>query len=91
MNFFDAQDKARRATKWLVVVYVAATALIVAGVTLVVAATFFGLGAENRPPDPGVLIGTAVAATLLIVGGTLYRMAAPVVRRRPGRYRTWWG
>ena len=75
MNFFDAQDKARRATKWLVVVYVAATALIVAGVTLVVAATFFGLGAENRPPDPGVLIGTAVAATLLIVGGTLYRMA----------------
>ena len=33
MNFFEAQDRARRATRWLVIVYIVATALIVAGVS----------------------------------------------------------
>ena len=75
MNFFDAQDKARRATRWLVVVYAVATLLIVAGVTLVVAVAFYGLGTQGRPADPSVLIGTAIAAAVLIVGSTLYRMA----------------
>ena len=31
MNFFAAQDRARTASRWLVIVYLAATALIVAG------------------------------------------------------------
>lgn len=75
MNFFDAQDKARRATRWLVVVYVVATGLIVAGVTLVVAAAFYGFGSEGRTPDATVLVAAAVAATVLIVGATLYRVA----------------
>lgn len=76
MNFFESQDRARRATRWLVVVYVLATALIVAGVTLVVAAAFYMLGSPGIAPAPPVLLATAALATLLIVGATLYRTAA---------------
>ncbi len=75
VNFFDAQDKARRATRWLIVVYVVATALIVAGVTLVVAGAFYGFGSQGTPPDPSILLATAVAAAVLILGATLYRSA----------------
>ena len=75
VNFFDAQDKARRATRWLVLVYVVATALIVGGVTLVVAGAFYGFGSQATPPDPSILLGAAVAAAVLILGATLYRTA----------------
>ena len=47
MNFFDRQDQARRATRWLVVVYVVSTLLIVAGVTFVVAFGLTGLGIQD--------------------------------------------
>ena len=78
MNFFDAQDRARRATKWLVVVYIVATLLIVAGVTLIVG---FALGvfANNANSayaagDPtGLLVTTAVATALFIFGASLYK------------------
>jgi Zn-dependent protease with chaperone function len=74
VDFFAAQDRARRATRWLVVVYLLATALIVAAVTVVVA---FALSTQYAgPPDPALLGGTAVAATLLILGATAYKMAA---------------
>ena len=75
MNFFDAQDKARRATRWLVVVYGVATLLIVAGVTIVVAVALYGLGSQGRSVEPSVLLATAIGASVLIVGATLYRMA----------------
>ena len=75
MNFFDAQDKARRATRWLVVVYGIATLLIVAGVTLVVAVALYGLGTQGRSAEPSVLLATAIGAAVLIIGATLYRMA----------------
>ncbi len=75
MNFFDAQDQARRASRWLVIVYGGATLLIVAGVTLVVAAAFYGFDPQSNPPDVNVLAGTAIAATVLILGATLYRTA----------------
>jgi len=75
VNFFDAQDKARRATRWLVVVYLAATVLIVAGVTLVVAGAFYTVGEVGTPPHPALLLWTAAAATLLIVGSTLFKTA----------------
>ena len=48
MNFFDAQDQARKATRWLVVVYVLATALIVAGVTLIVGFALFGTTTDEQ-------------------------------------------
>jgi Zn-dependent protease with chaperone function len=76
VNFFEAQDRARRATRWLIIVYVVATVLIVAGVTLVVGAAFYLLGSPGIAPDPAVLLFTAALATALIVGSTLYRTAA---------------
>ena len=75
MNFFDAQDRARRSTRWLVIVYVVATALIVAGVTLVVAVAFHMVGETGRPADPSILVATAILATLLIIGATVYKTA----------------
>jgi len=75
VNFFDAQDRARRATRWLVIVYVIATALIVAGVTLVVAVAFHMVGETGRPADPSILVATAILATLLIIGATVYKTA----------------
>ena len=78
MNFFDAQDRARRASKWLVVVYIISTALIVAGVTLIVAfafGVFSDSGASQYPGgDPStLLITTAVATTLFILGASLFK------------------
>jgi Zn-dependent protease with chaperone function len=73
MNFFDAQDRARRSTRWLVVVYVIATLLIVAGVTLVVGVGLAGMGQYDTPTNPTVLGFTAIATTLFILGATLYK------------------
>lgn len=72
MNFFDAQDRARRSTRRLIVAYVIATLLIVAGVTAVVA---FALYSNMRSPDPVVLVFTAACTALVIVGATVYRTA----------------
>ncbi len=84
MNFFSAQDKARRTTRRLVFVYILATILIVLGVTLVVGGALFnfteaGYGvsfdvflAQQAP----ILIGTAVLTTLFILGATAYKTAA---------------
>ena len=77
MNFFEAQDKARRASKWLVVVYLVATALIVAGVTLVFAAGLGMLSGQggNIGDASGFLIAVAVITTLVIFGSSLYKTA----------------
>ena len=72
MDFFDAQERARRTTRWLVVVYVLATIVIVAAVTAVVAFGLYTTG-ETRAVDPAALFATAAAATLLIVGATIYK------------------
>ena len=73
MNFFDAQDRARRSTRWLVVVYVVATILIVAGVTLIVGVGLNAVGQYDSLADPTILGFTAVATTLFILGATLYK------------------
>lgn len=70
MNFFDRQDQARRATRWLVLVYIVSTLLIVAGVTIVVAFGLTGLGIQI---DAAVLGITAVATALFIVGSSLFK------------------
>ena len=81
MNFFAAQDRAKRASRRLIAVYVVATAIIVAGVTLVVGiALYAGSGAVYQPAvfldrQGPVLVVTAVVTTLFIVGATLYRMS----------------
>ena len=85
MNFFEAQDQARRASKRLVYVYLLATFLIVAGVTLVMGlALYLGTDTSYYRVTPGqfageyagVLIGTAVATSLLIFGATAYKTSA---------------
>jgi Zn-dependent protease with chaperone function len=75
VNFFDAQDRARRATRWLVIVYVLASVLIVAGVTAIAAAAFMMVGENGRPADPAVLVVVAALAALLIIGATLFKTA----------------
>jgi len=78
LNFFDAQDRARRASKWLVVVYVLATALIVVGVTLIVGFAFgvfssSGSSAYTGGDPTRLLVITAVATTLFIFGASLFK------------------
>ena len=84
MNFFDAQDQARRASGRLVVAYVVATALIVAGVTAVVGAAMYTTTTESMAYASGdflryragTLTAVAVLTTLLIVGASLFKTAA---------------
>jgi Zn-dependent protease with chaperone function len=78
LNFFDAQDRARRASKWLVVVYIIATALIVVGVTLIVGFAFGVFSDSNSNEyasgDPtSLLVTTAVVTTLFILGASLFK------------------
>ena len=73
MNFFDAQDRARRATSWLVIVYILATVQIVAGVTAIAAGAFLMVGETRQPADPAVLATVATLAALLIIGATIFR------------------
>lgn len=90
MNFFAAQDRARRTTRRLVVAYIAATLAIVAAVTALVGIALYNFTAAgfDYTTSLGVtrgafivdqlttLIATAVITTLFILGATLYRTAA---------------
>ncbi|MDJ0812957.1 MAG: M48 family metallopeptidase [Woeseiaceae bacterium] len=83
MNFFDAQDQARRSSRRLVVVYLLATASIVAGVTLIVALASYTFTSLNH----GMTFGTflvnysglfalvALVMVLVIVGATGFKTA----------------
>ncbi len=80
MNFFDAQDNARKATRWLVIVYSVATLLIVTGVTFVV---YFALNVASTTTtgptmgDPtALLVGTALVTATVILGATLVKTAS---------------
>ena len=80
MNFFDAQDQAKRTSRWLVVLYLLATLLIVAGVSLVVVAAIIftgngsiGNGGNFFFDQAPLLLGVAAITTLFIIGATLYR------------------
>ncbi len=75
MNFFDAQDNARRVTRRLVIVYLLATFLIIVAVTAVVGVALFGMGINGNALDSSALGSIAVMTLLLIIGATLYRTA----------------
>ena len=70
MNFFGAQDQARRTSRWLVLAYLLSAVLIVAGVTAIVAAALYQGAAEI---NPAVLTATAIGTVAVIVGATLYK------------------
>ncbi len=84
MNFFDAQDQARRASGRLIVAYVVATALIVAGVTAIAGIAMYTTTTESMAYPAGdfmryragTLAAVAVLTTLLIVGASLFKTAA---------------
>ena len=84
MNFFDAQDKARRSTRRLVILYLLATAGIILGVAMVlVGVLYLGGGSEYSPRFGDFFIGNlpvlaivAVLVTLLIGGATAYKTSA---------------
>jgi len=83
VNFFDVQDRARRSSRRLVFLYLLSTALIVAGVSLIIGFALYNV------VDPGqafsfssfftnqasILIGTAVITTIFIIGATLVKTA----------------
>jgi Zn-dependent protease with chaperone function len=82
VDFFDAQDRARRASRWLIVVYAVATALIVAGVTLIVGFVLASYSDGTYPVDgvldqhTPLLIATAVLTALFIFGASAFKTAS---------------
>ena len=81
MNFFAAQDQARRSSRRLVFAYIAATIAIVLGVTAVVGFALFNVSQSGYDNTPGqfireqapLLLGTALLTTLFIFGSSLYK------------------
>ncbi len=90
MNFFEAQDRARRTSRRLVGAYIASTIAIVLAVTTLVGVVLFNYSragydyAASAGLTTGdfiaqqqtVLIGTAVLTTLFILGASLFKTAA---------------
>lgn len=88
MNFFEAQDRARRTSRWLVVIYLVATALIVLGVTSIVGIAIFQVSNAHYLSDPNfrtydflsdqsnVLVATGLLTSLFIFGSSLYKTSA---------------
>lgn len=83
MNFFDAQDQARRTSRRLVFAFITATAAIVVGITAIVGVSLYNFSATAYAYTPGqfidenlsILVGTAVLATLFILGSSLYKVS----------------
>lgn len=81
MNFFAAQDQARRSSRRLVIAYVVATILIVVGVTAIIGFALYSFTPGNYAYSPAqfvsdrstVLIGAAIVTTLFILGSSLYK------------------
>ena len=84
MNFFEAQDEARRASRRLVVAYVIATLAIVAGVTLIVSLLVFLLSDSSYTPsfgqfltsNPAFPLGVALVTAMFIVGTSVSKTVA---------------
>ena len=74
MNFFEAQDKARRNTLLLVVLFLGALAGLAA--LLYFAAHWFTHGAPPTPQtlNPGLLADVGVGVLALVSAGTLYKV-----------------
>ena len=83
MNFFAAQDQARRLSRRLVAAYVLATALIVAGVTGVFGFALYAftdLGytytvSQFSRNNAGILVAAALLTMLFIVGASMFKTA----------------
>lgn len=84
MNFFDAQDKARRSTRRLVILYLLATAGIIVGVAMVVAVVLWMAGPMDRHTPFGqfvpnilpLLAFVALLVAVFIMGATAYKTSS---------------
>lgn len=82
MDFFAAQDQARRLTVRLVLLFLAAVVAIVIGVNVIAAVLTATIGHQFGHPviyhwheiNPEVYLWTTIATLLVIAGGTLYRI-----------------
>lgn len=72
MNFFEAQDDARRRTKWLVLYFILAVIGVIVAVYGVVALAMTYTGAGN-PLMPGVFLVTAFATGGVMGTGSLFK------------------
>lgn len=82
MDFFEAQDKARRRTSKLVILYVMAVLLMIAAIYLVVTGVFGyimevppGATLPERLWHPELLLWVSTAVVIIILAGTLFRVA----------------
>jgi len=83
VNFFSAQDQARRSSRRLVAAYIAATIAIVLGVTAVVGFALFNFSQSSYGYTSGqfireqapLLLGTALLTALFIFGSSLYKIS----------------
>ena len=78
MNFFEAQERARRRSRWLVLACLGAAALVVASYCAVAALLYaawskFWLGAASWPPQE-VFLGVAAVVATLIVSVSAWRI-----------------
>ncbi|MEE4161362.1 MAG: M48 family metallopeptidase [Woeseiaceae bacterium] len=83
MNFFDAQDNARRITRRLVGFYLLATLIIVTGVAVIAGLALWNPARSGVPlgveallrQQGGTMLAAAVLAVLVILGATFYKTA----------------
>jgi len=82
MNFFEAQDRARRNTLWMILLFILAVAGLVflTNLLLLVVLAYlktgyfeFSISGLKTYFDPVVFIGVTVGVSLLIFGGSLYK------------------
>jgi Zn-dependent protease with chaperone function len=82
VNFFAAQDQARKASRRLVGAYILATVLIVAGVTLIVGFALYVTtsggyeyysATDFARANTGLLVGVALLTTLFILGASMFK------------------
>jgi len=81
MDFFEQQERARRATKLLVVHFAVAVACIVVAVYVSILAIFHGADAGGQPGadlvlwEPRLFAGAALATLTVVSAGSLYKTA----------------
>lgn len=77
MDFFGAQEQARRQTRWLIALFVMAVTAVIAAVYLAMIVVI-GTGGEQPLSfwNPGLLLAVAAVTTLFITGGSLYKISA---------------
>lgn len=73
MDFFQAQDDARRRTKWLIVYFILALLGIIAAVYILTVIILSFTDVRIKPWSPGLFIPVAVGTSLLILGGSAFK------------------